>query len=63
MAIFIYCEKCKKTVEPNSCEHKVQLKRDSMRNYINMRTTWSGQTKVEFSSKTMSQDIADRNRV
>ena len=28
---------------------------------INMRTTWSGQTKVEFSQKTMDQDIAERN--
>ena len=30
-------------------------------NYINMRKTWSGQTKVEFSQTTMDQDIADRN--
>jgi len=28
---------------------------------INMRTTWSGQTKVEFSQTTIDQDIADRN--
>ena len=31
-------------------------------NHINMRKTWSGQTKVEFSQTTMDQDIADRNR-
>tara|TARA_R100001594_G_scaffold137332_1_gene180303 strand:+ start:80 stop:283 length:204 start_codon:yes stop_codon:yes gene_type:complete len=30
--------------------------------YINMRTTWSGQTQVEFSQTTMDADIADRNR-
>jgi hypothetical protein len=30
--------------------------------YINMRNTWSGQTKVEFSQTTMEKDIADRNR-
>ncbi len=30
-------------------------------NHINMRKTWSGQTKVEFSQTTMDQDIADRN--
>ena len=30
-------------------------------NHINMRTTWSGQTKVEFSQTTIDQDIADRN--
>ena len=28
---------------------------------INMRTTWSGQTKVEFSQTTMDKDIAERN--
>jgi|TARA_Y100000593_G_scaffold68129_1_gene125206 hypothetical protein len=30
--------------------------------YINMRKTWSGQTKVEFSQTTIDQDIADRNK-
>jgi hypothetical protein len=30
--------------------------------HINMRNTWSGQTKVEFSQTTMEKDIADRNR-
>ena len=29
--------------------------------YINMRTTWSSQTKVEFSQTTMDADIAERN--
>ena len=33
----------------------------SIGNHINMRKTWSGQTKVEFSQTTMDQDIADRN--
>jgi len=28
---------------------------------INMRTTWSGQTKVEFSQTTMDEDIKERN--
>ena len=31
-------------------------------NYINMRNSWSGQTKVEFSQTTIDQDIADRNK-
>ena len=31
-------------------------------NHINMRTTWSGQTQVEFSQTTMDQDIAERNK-
>ena len=30
--------------------------------HINMRTTWSGQTKVEFSQTTIDKDIADRNK-
>ena len=30
--------------------------------YINMRTTWSSQTKVEFSQITIDEDIAQRNR-
>ena len=30
-------------------------------NQINMRTTWSGQTKVEFSQTTMDEDIKARN--
>ena len=31
-------------------------------NHVNMRTTWSGQTKVEFSQTTIDEDIAERNR-
>ena len=61
MAIFIYCEKCEKTVEPNSCGHKKELFRGDTRNHVNMRTTWSGQTQIEFSQTTMDQDIAERN--
>ena len=30
--------------------------------YINMRKTWSGQTKVEFSKTTIDKDIEERNR-
>jgi len=29
---------------------------------INMRKTWSGQTKVEFSKTTIDKDIEERNR-
>ena len=28
---------------------------------INMRTTWSGQTQVEFSQTTIDEDIKQRN--
>ena len=34
---------------------------DDVRNHVNMRKTWSGTTKIEFSSTTMEQDIAERN--
>jgi hypothetical protein len=30
--------------------------------YINMRKTWSGQTKVEFNTVTMDEDIKQRNQ-
>ena len=29
--------------------------------HVNMRTTWSGQTKVEFNQTTMDEDIKQRN--
>ena len=61
MAIFIYCDKCEKTVVPNTCGHEKELFRGETRNYINMRTTWSGQTQVEFSQVTMDEDIKQRN--
>ena len=28
--------------------------------HINMRTTWSGQTKIEFNQTTMAEDIKSR---
>jgi len=42
--------------------NKFNFSEGAINNHINMRTTWSGQTKVEFSQTTMDQDIADRNR-
>tara|TARA_R110000824_G_scaffold293263_1_gene481613 strand:+ start:221 stop:424 length:204 start_codon:yes stop_codon:yes gene_type:complete len=48
--------------EAKQCEcGKVFGSRGKISNYINMRTTWSGQTQVEFSQKTMDEDIAERN--
>ena len=40
---------------------EIPIRLDDTRNHVNMRTTWSGQTKVEFSQTTIDQDIADRN--
>tara|TARA_R100000234_G_scaffold116067_1_gene92711 strand:+ start:88 stop:273 length:186 start_codon:yes stop_codon:yes gene_type:complete len=55
--IFIYDKNKKEWVEAN----KEPSKFDDTRNHVNMRTTWSGQTKVEFSQTTLEKDIADRN--
>ena len=66
MIIFI-CHRCNTKVE---CETKAEMicdcgayvkDHDDTRNHINMRTTWSGTTQVEFSETTIDQDIADRN--
>jgi len=57
MAIFIYDKDKKKVVEVD----KIPVKIDDTRNYVNMRTTWSGQTQVEFSQTTIDEDIAQRN--
>jgi hypothetical protein len=57
MAIFVYDKDKKKIVEVKN----VPIPTDDTRNYVNMRTTWSGQTQVEFSETTMDEDIARRN--
>ena len=58
MAIFMFNEKKKKWLEVD----KVPVKVDFDEIQINMRNTWSGQTKVEFSQTTIDEDIAQRNR-
>ena len=57
MAIFIWCDKCNKTVEPNTCGHEKELFRNDTRNYVNMRTTLSGTTKMEFNETTVNDSI------
>ena len=63
-----YCSKCsKKTEVPKNvvkqCEcGNVFGSSGKISNHINMRTTWSGQTKVEFNQTTMAADIAARNK-
>ena len=63
-----YCEDCEKCVDidmevSNECKcGKVFGVSGNISDYINMRNTWSGQTKVEFSTTTMDADIAQRNR-
>ena len=65
MRTFI-CSKCvslhdMKTVEDAICKcgHSF-LGTPKISHYINMRTTWSGQTKLEFSQTTMDEDIKSR---
>ena len=65
-----YCKECNKTVEFKNgydeickCGNVFGVARnDSTRDYqINMRNTWSGQTKFEFNHTTVEKDIAERN--
>ena len=63
-----YCNDCLKTIEFQNdenhickCGHVFGAKLNNTKDHVNMRTTWSGQTQVEFSQKTMDQDIAERN--
>ena len=63
----IYCQCGKKTeiqkgeAKQCKCGKVFGVRSDKISDYINMRTTWSGQTKVEFSQTTIDQDIKDRN--
>ena len=40
---------------------QVPLRKNNTKDHVNMRTTWSGQTQVEFSQTTIDEDIAQRN--
>ena len=68
MSRIYYCNNCKITTEFQNgddeickCGYVFGKKFNNTKNHVNMRTTWSGQTQVEFSQKTMDQDIAERN--
>ena len=68
MAIIFYCHKCGEKGEFENkndmrcdCGYYVNEKRNNTKDHVNMRTTWSGTTKVELSETTMDQDIAERN--
>ena len=65
--IIFYCHKCgekgefeKKADMKCDCGHYVK-DHDDTRNYVNMRTTLSGTTQMEFREVTKEQDIAERN--
>jgi acetone carboxylase gamma subunit len=65
-----YCNECENTIDFKNgdneickCGHVFGAKINDTRKdpQINMRNTWSGQTKVEFNQTTMEKDIAERN--
>ena len=60
MAYYKYDEKKKKVVEVTP--ERFNFDKGKVSNHINMRKTWSGQTKVEFNQTTMDKDIAQRNK-
>ena len=39
------------------CGHIFGETLNNTKNYINMRTTWSGQTQVEFSQQSMKESV------
>ena len=57
MAIFIYDKEKGKVVELK----QAPVNFNNTKDHVNMRTTWSGQTQVEFSQTTIDEDIAQRN--
>ena len=63
-----FCKECDKLVDidmkvSNQCKCGYSFGvSGGISDYINMRKTWSGQTKVEFSQTTMDEDIAQRNK-
>ena len=55
MAHYIYDKKKKKVVEVTP--ERFNFKEGKIGNHINMRKTWSGTTKIEFSETTIDKSI------
>ena len=60
MAYYKYDKKKKKVVEVTP--EKFNFKEGKISNYINMRKTWSGTTKIEFNTCTMDESIKNMNK-
>ena len=67
MAIIFFCHKCNTKVE---CETKAEMvcdcghyvkDHDNTKDHVNMRTTWSGTTQVEFNTTTIDESIKRMN--
>lgn len=62
-----YCNECGKRSEFNGEENRIcdcgHIYSGGWKpvHQVNMRTTWSGTTKIEFSNETMEQSIKDFN--
>ena len=54
MAIYKYDKDKGKVVELK----EIPIRLDDTRNHVNMRTTWSNQTKVEFNQTTVEESVA-----
>ena len=61
-----YCESCKNSIsfvmpmaETPKCECGYSFGKDfnNTKNHVNMRTTWSGQTQVEFTPQSMQESV------
>jgi len=62
----IYYCKCGKSKEASvdelaicDCGHIFGTSLNNSKNYVNMRTTWSGTTKMEFRETTMADSMTD----
>ena len=58
MAIFKYDNDLKKVVPIN----EIPIAKNNTKNYVNMRTTWSGTTQIEFNETTIDESVDKMNR-
>ncbi len=67
MAIIFFCHRCDTKVE---CETKAEMvcdcghyvkDHDNTKDHVNMRTTWSKTTQVEFNTTTVEDSIKRMN--
>ena len=68
MSIIFYCHRCGQKGEFKTkkdmrcdCGHYVN-KRNNTKDHVNMRTTWSKTTQVEFNNTTIEDSIKEMNK-
>ena len=68
MAIIFYCHRCGQKGEfENKKDMKCDCgnyinKRNNTKDHVNMRTTWSKTTQVEFNNTTIEDSIKEMNK-